>query len=74
MDQTKNDSLNNNDIENTYDVAILYTSTWSYTNIVLPEMSWSSLSTKKTKFILIKVNDEHECPADILCERPCQIC
>ena len=68
MDQTKNDSLNNNDIENTYDVAILYT------NIVLPEMSWSSLSTKKMKFILIKVNDEHECPADILCERPCQIC
>ena len=73
MDQTKNDSLNNNDIENTYDVAILYTSTWSYTNIVLPEMSWSSLSTKKIKFILIKVNDEYECPADTLCERPCQI-
>ena len=39
MNPAKNDFLNNNGIENTYDTVISYTSNKIYTNIVSPKMS-----------------------------------
>ena len=57
---TKNDFLNNNDIENTYNAVILYTSTRSYTNIVSSKMRCELFLYKRMKFISIKRNDEYD--------------
>ena len=74
MNPTKNDFLNNNGIENTYDTVISYTSNKIYTNIVSPKMSWSYFSTKEWNLFYSKEIMNMSALADVLRELPCRIC
>ena len=61
-------------IIDTYNTAILYTSTCCYRNIFSPKISWSCMFLhERMNFNWIKVNDEYEYP-DVLRELPYRIC
>ena len=74
MNQTKNDFLNNNDIEKTHMILSIIHKHVELHQYCFTQNDLKLFLYKKLKFISVKVNDEYECPADVFRELPCQIC